>query len=226
MSQEIGLRGYRMQDPDRSRARRREVMLAMAEVISESGYAAATFEDAAARMGTSRAVIYYQFRNKEDLYVAICLEAFAIATRRLEEIIALGQPADATLHQALRALADGRSDPLIRAAIAAGRPPELSVPSLQLLREADRVYEQLLRGVIERGIEDGLFVPRDPKFLVYSLIFAVNGSYLWRRPGGSLPEDYFVEELPAMLMNGVLLHPCDYHAHNEGGPARQLLPSG
>ncbi len=219
MHEEIGLRGYRVQDPDRSRARRREIMFAMAEVLSESGYAAATLEDVAARMGTSRAVIYYQFRNKEDLYVEICVEAVATATERLDEIIARGLPPAETLLEALRALIGGRSDPFISASTAVGRPRQMSQESRDRIRRADRQYENLLQGVIECGIAEGVFVPRDPKFVAYTLIFAVNGSFAWRRPGGPLPDEYFVDELSAMLLNGVLLHPCEAHDHGEHADA-------
>lgn len=213
LGEEVGLRGYRVQDPDRSRARRREVMLAMAEVIAERGYAAATLEDVAARMGTSRAVIYYQFRSKEDVYVGICLEAVTTATERLEAIIARGEDPATTLREALRELIAGRNDPLIRASTAVGRPRHMSAEARGRLREADREYERLLRRVIERGIAEGVFVPRDPKFVVYTLIFSVNGSFVWRRPDGALPDEYFVEELSEMLLNGVLLHPCTHHLH-------------
>lgn len=213
MGDEVGLRGYRVQDPDRSKARRREVMLAAAEVLSEAGYAAATLEDVAARMGTSRAVIYYQFRNKEDLYVEICVEAVATATERLEEILGLDLPPPETLREALKALISGRSDPIIRASTSVGRPRQLSNESRERIREADRRYEALLRGVVERGIAEGFFEPRDPKFVVFTLIFAINGSFVWRRPDGPLSDEYFIEELSGMLLNGVLAHPCAHHEH-------------
>lgn len=213
MGEEVGLRGYRVQDPDRAKARRREVMLAAAEVLSEAGYAAATLEDVAARMGTSRAVIYYQFRNKEDLYVEICVEAVATATERLEEIVALGLGPAETLREALKALVSGRADPIIRASTSVGRPRQLSKESRDRIREADRNYEVLLQGVIERGIADGVFAPRDAKFVAYTLIFAINGSFVWRRPDGPLSDEYFVEELSEMLLNGVLAHPCAHHEH-------------
>lgn len=215
MGEEIGLRGYRVQDPGRARARRREVMLAAAEVLSESGFAATTLEDVAARMGTSRAVIYYQFRSKEDLYVEICVEAVATATERLAEILALNLPPAETLRDALKALISGQADPIIRASTTVGRPRQLSHESRERIREADRQYEALLRGVVERGMADGVFAPRDPKFVVYTLIFAINGSFVWRRPDGPLTDDYFVEELSDMLLNGVLAHPCAHHEHGD-----------
>mgnify|MGYP001478863292 CR=1 FL=1 len=213
MPDELGLRGYRVQHPDRSQARRREIMLAMADVIGEAGYAATTLEDVAARMGTSRAVIYYQFRNKEDLYVEICLEAVTTAIERLEQILAEDFGPAESLRQALRALIAGRADPIIRAATAVGRPRQMSHKARERLRHADRRYEALFQGIIERGIDEGVFVPRDPMFIAYTLIFAINGAFVWRRPDGRLGDDYFIEELSAILMNGVLAHPCQHHPH-------------
>ena len=90
MAQDIGLRGYRIQDPEKMRSRRREIMLAAADVIWEKGYAATTLEDVAARLGVTRTVIYYQFRSKEDLYTEMCLEAVKDATARLNAIVERG----------------------------------------------------------------------------------------------------------------------------------------
>jgi AcrR family transcriptional regulator len=193
----------------------------MAEVIGEQGYAATTLEDVAARMGTSRAVIYYQFRNKEDLYVEICMEAVTTAIERLEQILAEDLSPAESLREALRALISGRADPIIRAATAVGRPRQMSQEARQRLRHADRRYEALFQGIIERGIEEGAFTPRDPKFIAYTLIFAINGAFVWRRPDGPLGDDYFIEELSTMLMNGVLAHPCEHHAHETNPSARR-----
>src|SRR3990172_8648991 len=122
MAENIGLRGYRVQDPARAEARRREIMLAMADVILEKGYAAATLEDVAARMGTSRAVIYYQFRSKDDIYVDICVEAVANAATRLEAIVAREDPADATLYAVLHDLIEVGMEPLNHSTLVTGRP--------------------------------------------------------------------------------------------------------
>lgn len=215
MAEEVGLRGYRVQDPARTLARRREIMLAMAEVIIEKGYASATLEDVAARMGTSRAVIYYQFRSKEDLYAEIVVEAVARAAERLEGIMARGEPPERTLYAALRDLISVGMEPLNRSTLMTGRPRTLVDDARARIKAVDRHYERLLTEVIRAGIESGVFTDRDPRFLRYTLMFAVNGNFIWRRPDGPLKTDYILAELPHMLMNSVLAHPCDYHSHGE-----------
>ena len=222
MTDEVGLRGYRVQDPARTLARRREIMLAMADVIIEKGYASATLEDVAARMGTSRAVIYYQFRSKEDLYAEIVVEAVARAAERLEAIMGRGEPPERTLYAALRDLISVGMEPLNRSTLVTGRPRNLAPDARARIKQVDRQYERLLTEVIRSGIESGVFTDRDPRFLRYTLMFAVNGNFIWRRPDGPLKTDYILAELPHMLMNPVLAHPCDYHGHGEEGARARL----
>jgi AcrR family transcriptional regulator len=186
------------------RARRTEIMHAMAEVIAEKGYSAATLEDVAARMGASRAVIYYQFRSKEELYVELLVEAGDRATRRLREIIARGDSIDVTLKAALRDLLEVGTLPVNRATLATGYPRQLSREARQRVRDADRSYEDLLQSLVQQGMDQGVFAQRDAKLVTMTLIHGTNTSFLWRRPDGRLPLEYFLEELPAMLLNGVL----------------------
>jgi len=213
MSDDLGLRGYRVQDRERTLARRREIMLAMAEVIIDKGYGAATLEDAAAVMGTSRAVIYYQFRSKEDLYVEICVSGVDAATERLEAIVARGLPPEKALLAALEDLVDVGLEPLNRATLVTGRPRSFAPESRSRMRESDRAYENLFTNIIQEGIRSGVFVERDPRFLCYTLMFAVNGSFVWRRPEGPIKVDYIRDHIPEMLLNSVLAHPCEHHSH-------------
>jgi len=224
MSDEIGLRGYRVQDPARTLARRRAIMLAMAEVIIEKGYANTTLEDVAARMGTSRAVIYYQFRSKEDLYAEIVVEAVSRATERLEAILERGLPPEQALYAAIEDLIEVGMEPLNRSTLLTGRPKALSSDARARIKFADRAYERLLTGILLEGIASGVFTDRDPRFLRYTLMFAVNGNFIWRRPEGPLKADYILKESPRMLLNSVLAHPCDYHAHGDTPAAKSLTP--
>ncbi len=224
MAEEVGLRGYRVQDPARTQARRREIMLAMAEVIIEKSYASATLEDVATHMGTSRAVIYYQFRSKEDLYAEIVVEAVSRATERLEAILERGLPPEQALYAAIEDLIEVGMEPLNRSTLLTGRPKALSSDARARIKFADRAYERLLTGILLEGIASGVFTDRDPRFLRYTLMFAVNGNFIWRRPEGPLKADYILKESPRMLLNSVLAHPCDYHAHGDTPAAKSLTP--
>jgi AcrR family transcriptional regulator len=204
-------------------ARRREIMLAMAEVIIDKGYASTTLEDVAAHMGTSRAVIYYQFRSKEDLYAEIVVEAVSRATDRLNAIVARREPPEKTLYAALQDLCEVGMEPLNRSTLVTGRPKTLTPDSRARIRITDREYERLLTEIIKAGIDSGVFVDRDPRFLRYTLMFAVNGNFIWRRPEGPLKADYILKNVPEMLLNSILAHPCDFHSHGDAPPKSSLV---
>jgi AcrR family transcriptional regulator len=224
MADEVGLRGYRVQDPARTLARRREIMLAMAEVIIDKGYASATLEDVATHMGTSRAVIYYQFRSKEDLYAEIVVEAVTRAGERLEAILARGLPPEQALFAAIEDLVADGMEPLNRSTLMTGRPRTLTPDSRARIKVVDRGYERLLTEIVRSGIASGAVTDRDPRFLRYTIMIAVNGNFIWRRPDGPLKADYILEELPRMLLNSVLAHPCDFHPHGETPARSELRP--
>src|SRR6266508_2810377 len=105
MDEQVGLRGHRIQNHARTKARRRAILAAAAQVFSRAGYAYATLDDVATQMGVSRGVIYYYFRNKEELLTELVATASGEAGDRLEAIIARGDPPDVTLEAALRDLA-------------------------------------------------------------------------------------------------------------------------
>lgn len=214
MGDEIGLRGYRVQDPARAEARRREIMQAMAEVVLEKGLPDATLEDVAARMGTSRAVIYYQFRSKEDLWVEVAVEAVRTAERRLRAIIDRAPGPEAALFNALRdLLIMGEHHTIVRSSYVGGRPRSLSREGRERIREADRDYEHALMHVVGWGIAEGVFIERDPRLVAYTLMFATNNNFTWRRPGGPLTFEYILRELPPMLLNTVLVEPRVFEPH-------------
>lgn len=79
-----GLRGHRMLDPEKMESRRQEIILAMAAVLVVKDYDSMTLADVANHMKCSKAVIYYQFRSKEELLVEMSTEALGVACARLE----------------------------------------------------------------------------------------------------------------------------------------------
>ena len=91
---------------------------------------------------------------------------------RLQAIIERDFPPDQTLRAALRDLVDIGSDPINRSTLMTGRPLSLAPASHRRLCIADREYESRFQAILEQGIEAGIFVPRDPRFLMYTLIIA------------------------------------------------------
>ena len=144
-------------DPEATKA---EILEAAEEEFARFGLTGARTEAIAARTGVTKAMIYYYFGSKEDLYKAVLQTPVAdfmaaVASLELEQL-----PAEEALKT------------VIRVAIA----HELSHPNYGkvLLHEAmqnEGKYFRLtgwstpinrLTQILERGVEDGSFRPLDP----------------------------------------------------------------
>lgn len=202
-----GLRGHRIQDPAKMDARRQEIMLVMAEVVAVKGYDATTLDDVAERMNCSKAVIYYQFRSKEELYVELTREVIETAITRLSEIIARDEPPDVQIREAVTDLVRMGFRPQHYATIRTGRPGSLQEASHAFLRSLDRKYDALFTQLVTRGMEAGVIEVRDKHLVTFTLINAAHSVFRWFRPGGALSPELLEKEVPAMLLEGVLVRP-------------------
>ena len=177
----------------------------MAAVLAVKGYEEATLDDVAARMECSKAVIYYQFRSKADLYVALVEQVNHDAVARLQKAVAAHASPGAQLRAAVDDLVRYAGQPMDYAAIRVRRPLSLPREAREHLRMLDREYEALFIDIVKRGMDAGELVPRDPRLVAFTLINAVLSVFRWARPDGPLPFAALEREVPAMLLAGVFV---------------------
>lgn len=203
-SEEVGLRGHRIKNHERTTARRRAILVAAAQVFARNGYDRATLDDVAAQMGVSRGVIYYYFRGKEELLTELVATSSGEARERLEAIIARGQSPTKTLEAALRDLASHLFTDIDRYATwvtSAGHDRDHSwMAATHSYRQR---YRALIRGIIEDGIRDGSFVPLDPGLMTFAVLQSALGAGRWYRPEGELPLKLIVEQTIELAMRSV-----------------------
>ncbi|MCL4232202.1 MAG: TetR/AcrR family transcriptional regulator [Dehalococcoidia bacterium] len=199
-----GMRGHRVRNIDKRIARRQQILLALAEVLAVKGYEDATLDDVAARMNCSKAVIYYQFKSKADVFVALVEQVNRDAIARLREIASTDASPEAQLRAAIDSLVRFGWQPLDYASIRVRRPSSLPREARIYLRALDREYEDIFTDIVRRGMDTGAVARRNPRFVALTLINAVLSVFRWARPGGALSPDDLQREIPAMLLNGVL----------------------
>lgn len=207
MSARVGLRGHRVQNTARAEGRRRDILLAAARVFARQGYAAATLDDVATQMGVTKGVIYYYFRSKEEIFTEIRATAIREAIERIEAIIARGGPPDAMLRAAIRDLVDHIFDDLDRFANVLRAGHGIGAESWERVRELQRRYERLVRGIIERGIADGLFLAHDPTLTTFTMLRAVLSVADWYAPEGRLAPETIAEQVTEQVVRGILIAP-------------------
>ena len=146
----------RTRDAARSRA---EVLDVAEEVFAEAGYSGARVDEIAARMSTTKRMIYYYFGSKEELYVAVLERAYR-GIREAERAMDLG---DLPPAEALRRVAEltfdhhHRHPSFIRLVAIENIHHAEFLKKIGTLRELGTPAASLLEEILERGRSDGSF---------------------------------------------------------------------
>jgi AcrR family transcriptional regulator len=201
-----GLRGHRVQNVKKAEGRRRDILIAAAHVFARDGYGGASLDDVAAKIGVTKGVIYYYFRSKEEILTEIRATAIRDAIERVEAIIAAGGPPERILRAAVADLVGHIFDDLDRFANVLRSNEKLSSESHALVRELQRRYEQLVRGIVEDGIRAGVFVAHDARVVTFTLLRACLGVADWYSPDGPLSADAVAKQVTEQVVAGVLRH--------------------
>lgn len=202
----VGVRGHRVRDARYARAQRQAILAAAAQVFGEKGYAAATVDEIAALLEVTKPAVYYYFRNKEALYVEVRVAATLAGCARLEELIAEHVSPIDILRATARDLVEGTSDPLNRAATIIDFSDLLGRASVARIRDSQRQYRQILRGVVQQGIEEGSLVEGDANIMTLIFVDALHSIVHWYRDGGRLSREAVVQEVVERVMGIVLPH--------------------
>lgn len=83
--------------------RREEILAAARTIFAHYGFRRASLEEIARETGISRTALYHHFRNKEDLFRAMCEAIYLRASVKAEEAAASEEPIDAKLRDVLDA---------------------------------------------------------------------------------------------------------------------------
>jgi AcrR family transcriptional regulator len=148
----------RTRDAARSRA---EVLDVAEEVFAEAGYSGARVDEIAARMSTTKRMIYYYFGSKEDLYVAVLERAYR-GIREAEQAMDLGDlpPADAVRRVAELTFDHHHQHPaFIRLVAIENIHHAKFLKKIGTLRELGTPAVSVLQEILDRGRRDGSVRP-------------------------------------------------------------------
>ncbi len=148
---------------------RTAIFTAAADEFAGRGFAAAGVDRIAAAAGVNKAMLYYHFGSKRDLYHAVLEDMFEAVGARVHAIAALPQPATAKIDAWVQAIFDeARARPHFPAIMLrelAEGVPNFDPPTLALMF---RVFEGVRR-IFAQGIEEGVFREVQP-FLMHITI--------------------------------------------------------
>jgi len=145
----------------RSAATRQRLVAAARTMFGERGYASVGTEQIVQAAGVTRGALYYQFRDKADLFAAVAETVHAEIAHRITAGAQADGPTDpmATLHAGVRRFLEACADPAVERILLLDAPAVLGWQAWRDL--ADRYGLGLLQQALQAAIDAGA-ITRQP----------------------------------------------------------------
>lgn len=183
--------------------RRLEILRSAAQAFSRKGFSAATMEEIAKALKMTKGSLYYYFSSKQDL-LYFC-QHYSLC-RLLEEARDIISSETSPMRQLYRLIVSQLGCMLDEVQGAAGHLEFRNLPQSQLdeiIAMRDR-YEAILRSVVETGIHQKVFVPTDPRTVVWAILGAVNWTVQWFSSDGRLSSQAVGHQFAQFFLRGLV----------------------
>ncbi|MDR7275551.1 TetR/AcrR family transcriptional regulator [Catenuloplanes atrovinosus] len=194
------------------------ILDAAAEAFMRSGFSGTTIDDLARDVHATKGLVYYHFKSKFDIFLAVYGEGMRRARARVEPFAAgpgtgrsrieamsvahlLNVMEDLAYHHAVHQA--------VRGEVSAG----LKARQLEALNDLGRLradYEEMFRAVVAEGIADGSLRRVNLRLAVRTLLSNLNAVDNWyRRIDGQTADDlhHLAVEIVDLLIGGLATNP-------------------
>jgi TetR/AcrR family transcriptional regulator, cholesterol catabolism regulator len=179
----------------------KDIILAAAEVLRNNGYEATTMKDIAAQVNLTAASLYYHFRNKDALLLAVLEYGLDHVVERIEPVVKTDKTNTEKLAEMIKLhVVSVTKNTTVGAAMvfeirSLMNPKTSSGKSKNnqaFIERRDSFFarrdhfEELFQQVVQAGVDDGEFSPVDVAIFVKTILGAQNWVGVWYREGGRL----------------------------------------
>lgn len=189
-------------------ASQRAIVEAAREEFSERGYSATSIRDIAQRAEVSLSAMYYYFKGKQELLVAILDEGHDAYFGACDEALAaVGDDPGERLEALVAATVQFRADHPVKSSIVLTEGRSLEPEHLARYRKHEERGSQQFREVIESGIAEGVFLTPYSDDARRAVIAMCNAIADWYRTGGPVNVDELIERYVSLALTVVEYRP-------------------
>ena len=185
-----------------------------------NGYAGTSLADVAARLGISKAALYYYIDNKQALLLGCHMAASDAADMVIEQVPKTGLTGLQKLHMALRLHVESILSETSSSLLALEE-SALTQENFRAVVQRRDCFQAAFVHFIREGIADGSIVDCDPKLAAFAVLGGVNWVEKWYRPDGSWSASQIGQAIADLLVRGLAAQPT-------GEPLKQVVdyPNG
>ncbi|MEP7289661.1 MAG: TetR/AcrR family transcriptional regulator [Chloroflexota bacterium] len=192
--------------PDVSEERRNQIIESAIKVLAREGFANTRMDDVAVESGLSKGLLYWYFKSKEEIIIAIADVLFGAALHKLQNFPLEGQTARALLENYIEIyIADLRGllkfTPIIYEFYAlAFRNRAVR----QVMQEYLHRFVAILEPLVQRGIDTGEFASGNAQQITIAIGAAFEGTLLlWAYDPEMVQVEAQLRVVMAVLLNGL-----------------------
>ncbi len=185
------------------RLKRLALLRTAAKAFNEFGFHKTSLNDLAQRLNVTKPTLYYYVKNKEDILFECQRFALEQIRETLEAVANNHHSALDKVEQIMTRYAEVITDDFGRCLVLS-REETLSPESEAALNTEHRRLDNMVRGYITQGIEEGDITPCDPKLATFALFGAFNWIARWHHPEGPLEPREIAKGILQLFKSGLL----------------------
>jgi AcrR family transcriptional regulator len=182
--------------------RRIEILKSAAAAFRRRGYHGASVDEIASALEMTKGNLYYYFKNKEEILFACHEYSLDKLLVLMTDVQAEESSPEAKLRRLVLAFVHLILDDLHGTALTLD-PEALSAPLLKRVIAKRDQFDHGIRDIIQKGIDQGVFKPGDPKMIEFAMMGAVNWIAKWFDPAGPMTSDHIGDAFADYLVGGL-----------------------
>ncbi|MEJ2758719.1 MAG: TetR/AcrR family transcriptional regulator [Anaerolineales bacterium] len=182
---------------------REEILEAAAQIIREKGFHATSMQDIAKAVDLRKASLYHHVNSKQEILVDLLDQALDMLISQIEGVVARSLPPDEKFREAVRSYLIGMAENLDLAAVLLLEHRSLEPEFRERHIPRRDAYEGYWRGIIQEGIDAGIFAEQDVGLSVKAVLGVINWTIMWFNPQGSMSALEIADYSADLLLNGI-----------------------
>ncbi|MGZ4538548.1 MAG: TetR family transcriptional regulator [Blastococcus sp.] len=198
--------------------RRQQIVSEAATLFDEAGYANATMDDIAKRVGVAKPTLYHYFNSKDEILQAIHEDFINLLITQHEQRRMTGLAPELLLLEVMGDVLELMETHRGHVRVFFEYHRQLPAKARPAIRQKRDLYEHMVEELIAAGIRRGSLKSVDPRLAMLATFGMCNWAYQWYRSGGDLLPREIAKHFWNYLMFGIGTPALDAIAGMNGEP--------